>query len=121
MSRTVLTVDDSRTMRAMLKLTLGDAGYTVVQAENGQEGLDRFDEIVADVIITDINMPVMDGITFIKRLRQTVNGRATPILILTTESSDAKKAEGRAAGATGWIVKPFDPVKLVKVVEKVCP
>ncbi len=119
MSTKVLTVDDSRTMRDMLAFTLQGAGYEVLQAENGQEGLDVLGENNVDVIITDINMPVMDGITFIEKLRQDKTQAATPILILTTESSDSMKATGRAVGATGWIVKPFDPTKLVDVVRRV--
>ena len=119
MTTRVLTVDDSKTMRDMLAVTLRTAGYDVLQAENGQEGLDVLGSNPVDVIITDINMPVMDGFTFIKKLREHASHLATPILILTTESSKEKKDQGRAAGATGWIVKPFDPVKLLDVVRKV--
>ena len=119
MTAKILTVDDSRTMLKMLAFTLQNAGYEVVQAENGQEGLDRLGETDIDVIITDINMPIMDGITFIERLREDKAQAAVPVLILTTESSDEMKAKGRAAGATGWIVKPFDPAKLVDVVRRV--
>lgn len=122
MSKRVLTVDDSKTMLDMLAFTLKGAGYEVLQAENGQEGLDVLArEGHVDVIISDINMPVMGGITFIKNVRQNASYNATPILILTTESSAAKKQEGREAGATGWIVKPFDPQKLLAVVQKVSP
>jgi two-component system chemotaxis response regulator CheY len=121
MPKKILTVDDSRTMRDMLLVTLKQAGYDVVQAEDGQDGLDKLEANGADVIITDINMPVMDGIAFIKACRAQTAYASTPILTLTTESSDAKKAEGRAAGATGWIVKPFNPEGLLRVVGKVCP
>jgi two-component system chemotaxis response regulator CheY len=121
MAKKILTVDDSKTMRDMLLMTLKRAGYEVIQAEDGQDGLDKLEANGADVIITDINMPVMDGITFIKECRMRSAYSATPILTLTTESSDKKKAEGRNAGATGWIVKPFNPEKLLRVVEKVCP
>ena len=121
MSKRILTVDDSKTMRDMLLFTLKQAGYEVVQAEDGQDGLEKLGAQGADVIITDINMPVMDGIAFIKACRAQAAYASTPILTLTTESSDAKKAEGRAAGATGWIVKPFNPEGLIRVVEKVCP
>lgn len=121
MAKTILTVDDSKTMRDMLKATLAGAGYGVVQAENGQEGLDKLGATAADLIITDVNMPVMDGLTFVERCRAKSGTVATPILILTTESSEDMKARGRAAGATGWIVKPFDPDSLLRVVEKVCP
>lgn len=121
MPKKILTIDDSKTMRSMLLVTLKQAGYEVIQAEDGRDGLDKLEAGGADVVITDINMPVMDGITFIKECRKRSAFASTPILTLTTESSDAKKAEGRLAGATGWIVKPFNPEKLLKVVEKVCP
>jgi two-component system chemotaxis response regulator CheY len=121
MPKRILTVDDSKTMRDMLLVTLKKAGYDVVQAEDGKDGLEKLQDNGVDVIITDINMPVMDGITFIRECRAQAAYAATPILTLTTESSDAKKAEGRAAGATGWIVKPFNPEGLIRVVEKVCP
>ncbi|MGF1476630.1 MAG: response regulator [Geminicoccaceae bacterium] len=121
MTTRVLTVDDSKTMRDMLAMTLRTAGYDVLQAENGQEGLDVLGSDLVDVIITDLNMPVMDGFTFIEKLRETDAHAATPILIVTTECHDEKKKRGRAAGATGWIVKPFDPAKLIEVVRKVSP
>ncbi len=121
MPKKILTVDDSKTMRDMLLVTLKKAGYDVVQAEDGKDGLEKLQDSGADVIITDINMPVMDGFTFIRECRAQAAYASTPILTLTTESSDAKKAEGRAAGATGWIVKPFNPEGLIRVVEKVCP
>jgi two-component system chemotaxis response regulator CheY len=121
MGKTILTVDDSKTMRDMLRATLAGAGYAVVQAEHGQDGLDQLAAGRPDLIITDINMPVMDGITFVERCRAQARTLSTPILILTTESSDEMKARGRAAGATGWIVKPFNPQALLRVVEKVCP
>ncbi|WP_374634566.1 response regulator [Ferrovibrio sp.] len=121
MTKRVLTVDDSKTMLQMLQSALKQGGYEVIQGENGQEGLDLLDKHDVDVIISDINMPVMDGITFIKELRKQPKNKAIPVLILTTESSQAKKAEGRAAGATGWIVKPFDPAKLLEVIRKVSP
>jgi two-component system chemotaxis response regulator CheY len=119
MTTTILTVDDSPTMLDMLAVTLRTAGYEVVQAENGQKGLDALKSTEVDIIITDINMPVMDGFTFIEKLREDHSNLATPVLILTTESSQEKKQKGRAAGATGWIVKPFDPTKLLEVVRRV--
>jgi two-component system chemotaxis response regulator CheY len=121
MTKRVLTVDDSKTMLQMLQFALKQGGFEVIQGENGQEGLDLLDANTVDVIITDINMPVMDGITFIKELRKKPKNKATPVLILTTESSQSKKEEGRSAGATGWIVKPFDPGKLLEVIRKVSP
>lgn len=119
MSRTVLTVDDSRTMRDMLLMTLQQAGFNVVQAEDGVHGLEVLAGEKPDVIITDINMPRMDGYGFMKGVRGDPAHRATPILVLTTESSPEKKAMAREAGATGWIVKPFDPEKLVDAINRV--
>ncbi len=115
----VLTVDDSRTMLAMLRHTLSDAGFDVLQAEDGQQGLDVLEQEEVDIVITDINMPVMDGIEFIKRVRASGKYQSLPILILTTESSREKRDQGRAAGGTGWIVKPFDPEKLISVIKRV--
>lgn len=117
----ILTVDDSRTMLDMLRVSLIRAGFNVVQAENGREGLAALENETFDVIITDVNMPVMDGITFTRNLRQHPQHKGLPVLILTTETSREKRDEGRAAGATGWIVKPFDPEKLVQTIRKVCP
>jgi two-component system chemotaxis response regulator CheY len=121
LSKTILTVDDSRTMRDMLLMALTDAGFRVVQAIDGEDGLQMLenhaDEI--DVIITDINMPRLDGFGFIETVRRDDNHRATPILVLTTESDASKKDRARQAGATGWIVKPFNPVKLVDAIRRV--
>jgi two-component system, chemotaxis family, chemotaxis protein CheY len=118
-SKTVLTVDDSRTMRDMLKLALVEAGYRVVQASDGVEGLEWLAAQRADVIITDINMPNLDGLGFIEQVRRDDRHRATPILVLTTESEPAMKDRARQAGATGWIVKPFNPTKLVDAIRRV--
>jgi two-component system chemotaxis response regulator CheY len=115
----VLTVDDSRTILAMLHHTLSNAGFEVLQAEDGQKGLEVLKSESVDVVITDINMPVMDGIEFIKQVRSTGSHSSLPILILTTETSQDKRDQGRAAGGTGWIVKPFDPEKLIAVIHKV--
>jgi len=119
MAKRVLTVDDSKTMRDMVGFTLRGAGYDVVEAVDGKDALTKIGGVI-DLVITDINMPNMDGITLVKTLRQNQSFKATPILVLTTESDDAKKGEGRAAGATGWIVKPFAPEKLIQTVQKVC-
>ena len=119
MSKTVLTVDDSRTMRDMLRLALADAGFRVVQAEDGVHGLEILKGETPNVIVTDINMPRMDGFGFIENVRSDARHRAIPILVLTTESDAAKKDRARRAGATGWIVKPFDPVRLVDAVRRV--
>ncbi len=118
-AKTILTVDDSRTMRDMLRLALAQAGFRVVQASDGAEGLERLDSEGADVIITDINMPNLDGLGFIERVRSNQRHRATPILVLTTESEPEVKDRARRAGATGWIVKPFNPGKLVDAIRRV--
>jgi two-component system chemotaxis response regulator CheY len=121
MSLTVLTVDDSRTMREMLRLALSDAGYRVVQAEDGLHGLEVLaaESNAPQVIVTDINMPRMDGFGFIEEVRGDQRWRGIPILVLTTESDAEKKNRARNAGATGWIVKPFNPVKLVDAIRRV--
>nr|WP_196242296.1 response regulator [Azospirillum oleiclasticum] len=116
----VLTVDDSRTMREMVAFTLKSAGYDVLEASDGQQALGLIGTNQVDLVIADLNMPVMDGLTLIRRLRAMPAHRSLPILMLTTEADDRKKQEGRTAGATGWIVKPFNPEKLVSVVQKVC-
>jgi two-component system chemotaxis response regulator CheY len=119
MAKKILTVDDSRTMRDMLAMALGEAGYEVVQAIDGVDGLDALRRDGADVIITDINMPRLDGFGFIEGVRGDPRYRATPILVLTTESDSTKKNRARQAGATGWIVKPFNPVMLVEAIRRV--
>jgi two-component system chemotaxis response regulator CheY len=121
MARKILAVDDSKTMRDMVTFTLRQAGFDVMEAADGQKALDAMNGSKFDLIITDINMPVMDGITLIKNVRTGTSHRGVPILILTTESDDAKKAAGKSAGATGWLVKPFNPDKLVELVNRVCP
>ena len=119
MAKTVLSVDDSSSIRQMVAFTLKSAGYEVIEAADGQEGLDKAKQKTVDLVLTDQNMPRMDGLTLIRTLRGLPNYRSTPILMLTTESGDAMKAQGKAAGATGWLVKPFDPQKLLEVVKKV--
>jgi len=116
---TILTVDDTASMRQMVSYTLTDAGYEVEQAADGQEALDICQKKKFDLVIADINMPVMDGITLVKKLREISDYKFTPILMLTTESQDDKRQEGKAAGATGWIVKPFNPDQLTNVVKNV--
>ncbi|ALG72067.1 Fis family transcriptional regulator [Azospirillum thiophilum] len=120
MKKKVMTVDDSRTMRDMVSFTLRGAGYEVVEAADGQQAMNAIATTKVDLVITDLNMPNMDGLTLIRRLRAIPAHRTLPILMLTTEADEKKKAEGRTAGATGWIVKPFNPDKLVSVVQKVC-
>jgi len=119
MSISVLAVDDSRTMRDMLRLALVEAGMEAHLAEDGQHGLEVLNEIEPDAIITDINMPRLDGFGFIDAVRGIDRLRSTPILVLTTESAEELKAKARRAGATGWIVKPFDPEKLVRALRMV--
>lgn len=115
----ILTVDDSASMRALLRHALCANGFDVVQAEDGMAALEWLALNEVDLVITDINMPRLDGFGLIERLRGGTRHRDRPILVLTTESSDEKKARARAAGATGWIVKPFDPEKLVAAVRRV--
>lgn len=119
MSLTILAVDDSRTIRDMLRLALTEAGFTLHLAEDGVHGLEVLEGLAPDAIISDINMPRLDGLGFIEAVRQIDRHRATPILVLTTESAPELKARARAAGATGWIVKPFDPSKLIKALQMV--
>ena len=121
MSKRILTIDDSKTMRDMLMLTLAEAGFDVLQAVDGQDGLDVLVKEQVDVVITDINMPRMDGYEVIRQLRNNPSHKTTPILVLTTESEAEKKNLAREAGATGWMVKPFDPDRLVATVRKVAP
>jgi two-component system chemotaxis response regulator CheY len=118
--RTILTIDDSRTMRDMLRLALGGAGFTVVQAVDGQDGLKVLPQQPVDVIITDINMPKLDGYGVIRAVRSDPAYDDTPILVLSTEAEQGSKDIANEAGANGWIVKPFDPEGLVKLINTVC-
>jgi|HubBroStandDraft_2_1064218.scaffolds.fasta_scaffold32104_2 two-component system chemotaxis response regulator CheY len=119
-ARTILTIDDSRTMRDMLRLALGGAGFTVVQAVDGQDGLKVLPQQPVDVIITDINMPKLDGYGVIRAVRSDPTYDDTPILVLSTEAEQGSKDIANEAGANGWIVKPFDPEGLVKLINTVC-
>ena len=119
MNHTILTVDDSRTMRDMLRMALAGAGFNVIEAVDGEHGLEVLNAHRPDVIITDINMPRLDGFGFIEAVRDDAENRSTPILVLTTESDPSKKQRARAAGATGWIIKPFNPDKLVEAIRRV--
>jgi len=121
MSKRILTIDDSKTMRDMLLMTLAEAGFDVLQAVDGQDGLDVLGKERVDVVITDINMPIMDGYEVIRNLRKNPVHKTTPILVLTTESDADKKVIARDAGATGWMVKPFDPDRLIATIRKVAP
>ena len=119
MAKTILAVDDSGSLRQMVAFSLKAAGYDVVQAVDGQDGLNKAKDKTVDLVLTDQNMPIMDGLTLIKNLRELASYQKVPILMLTTESSDEMKAKGKAAGANGWLVKPFDPKRLIEVVQKV--
>lgn len=119
MALQVMAVDDSKTMRDMISHTLKSNGYDVLLAEDGKQALEMLGTKKADVVITDLNMPNMNGLDLIKSLRTQPAYRTTPILMLTTESDETKKAAGKQAGATGWIVKPFNPEKLIAVIQRV--
>ncbi len=119
MAKTILAVDDSGSLRQMVVFSLRAAGYQVVEAVDGQDGLEQASAQVFDLVLTDQNMPRMDGLALIRALRAMPTYQRVPILMLTTESSDEMKAKGKAAGANGWLVKPFDPQRLIDVVKKV--
>ncbi len=115
----ILAVDDSASIRQMVSFTLRSAGHEVIEAVDGQDAVDKLRDNTVDVILTDQNMPRMDGLTLVRLLRARDDCRTLPILILTTESSDEMKELGREAGATGWLVKPFDPERLINVIDTV--
>lgn len=119
MSLNVLAIDDSRTMRTMLEYALKEEGFEVCLAEDGQQGLDALNDFTPDVIVTDLNMPVMDGFGVIDGVRKHTVFGSIPVLVLTTESAPELKQRARSAGATGWIVKPFDKVKLANAIRRV--
>lgn len=119
MSNTILAVDDSSSMRQMVSAILQTGGYKVVEAVDGVEALEYAKEHPVDLVITDVNMPRMDGITLVAELRALPTYRLTPLLLLTTESSPERKAQGKQAGATGWIVKPFNPGQLLSTLARV--
>lgn len=119
MAHTILTADDSASMRQMVSATLKAAGYQVVETADGQEALEYARAAPTDLVLTDVNMPRMDGITLVSELRGLDTYRLTPILLLTTESSPERKAQGKQAGATGWIVKPFNPDQLLATLKRV--
>ena len=121
MTKRILTIDDSRTIRDMLNLTLSEAGFEVLQAVDGQDGIDVLEKERVDVVITDINMPKMDGYGVIRHIRRQDQYKAMPVLVLTTESEKEKRNVAKEAGATGWMVKPFDPERLIATINKVAP
>ncbi|MES3009278.1 MAG: response regulator [Pseudomonadota bacterium] len=119
MAKTILIVDDSSSLRTVVKLALVRAGYEVHEAGDGVEGLSKLDSVSkVNLIVSDVNMPNMDGITFVSRVKQHPRHKFTPVIMLTTEGQDAKKEQGRAAGAKAWIVKPFNPPQLLDAVSK---
>lgn len=119
MAKTILAVDDSSSLRQMVAFSLKAAGYQVIEAVDGQDAIEKARNQVVDLVLTDQNMPRMDGLSLIKLLRGIENYEKVPILMLTTESSDEMKSKGKAAGANGWLIKPFDPQRLIEVVRKV--
>lgn len=119
MSKTILAVDDSGSLRQMVVFSLKAAGYQVTEAVDGVDALEKAKGMTFDLVLTDQNMPRMDGLTLIRALRELSDYAKVPILVLTTEFSDEMKSKGKAAGATGWLVKPFDPQRLIEVVKKV--
>jgi two-component system chemotaxis response regulator CheY len=118
MSKTVLIVDDSASMRQLVSFALRDAGYDVIDAINGKDAMNKLNGTKIEMVITDLNMPEMDGIEFIKQVRNNPGYKFTPIVMLTTESQESRKQEGKQAGASGWIVKPFTPEQLIDIVKK---
>ena len=120
MTKTILVVDDSASMRQVIGIALKSAGYTVIEGRDGKDALSKLTGQKVHLIISDVNMPVMDGISFVKEVKQLQNYKFTPIMMLTTESDDARKREGQAAGARAWMVKPFKVEQLLGAVQKLC-
>ena len=120
MSKTIMVVDDSGSFRTVVKLALQKAGYTVMEAGDGKDALAKLAGAKVNLIVCDVNMPNMDGLTFLKTLKTLPAHKFVPVIMLTTESQEAKKAEGKAAGARAWITKPFQPSQLVEAVNKLC-
>lgn len=118
MAKNVLVVDDSSSVRQVVGIALKSAGYDVIEASDGKDALSKLTGQKVHLIISDVNMPNMDGITFVKEVKKLANYKFTPIIMLTTESQDSKKAEGQAAGAKAWVVKPFQPAQMLAAVSK---
>lgn len=121
MDKTILIVDDSSSFRAVVAIALKDAGYQVIQACDGKDALGKLDGKKINLIISDVNMPLMDGLSFVKAAKQIAAYRFTPVIMLTTEAGENKKAEGKAAGVRAWVVKPFQPPLLLDAVSKLIP
>jgi len=119
MDKTVLIVDDSASLRQLVSMTLSGAGFEVLEAQDGQDGLARLDGRKVHLIISDVNMPRMDGLTFLRELKKLANYKFTPVIMLTTEAGEDKKKEGQEAGARAWMVKPFNPTQMLAAVSKV--
>ncbi|KQW88518.1 two-component system response regulator [Massilia sp. Root418] len=120
MAKTIMVVDDSASLRQVVGIALKSAGYDVIEAADGQIALSKLGDKKINLIVCDVNMPNMDGISFVRELKQQANHKFTPVIMLTTESQEAKKREGQAAGARAWVVKPFKPEVLLGAVQKLC-
>ena len=120
MAKTIMIVDDSASIRTVVGIALRGEGYTVIEAINGQDAINKLTGQKVNLIISDVNMPIMDGITFVKQVKTMAAYRFTPIIMLTTESDESKKREGQAAGARAWVVKPFKPEQMLAAVQRLC-
>jgi len=120
MSKTILIVDDSASLRQVVNIALTGAGYKIIEACDGKDALSKLNGEKINLVISDVNMPNMDGITFVKEMKKLANYKFTPVIMLTTESQEGKKAEGQAAGAKAWVVKPFQPAQMLAAVSKLC-
>lgn len=120
MAKTIMVVDDSASIRMVVGIALRGAGYEVIEAKDGKDAITKLTGQKIHLIISDVNMPNMDGISFVKAVKQMPNYRFTPIIMLTTESDESKKREGQAAGAKAWVVKPFKPEQMIGAVQKLC-
>jgi len=118
MAKTILVVDDSASLRQVVAMALKGAGYDVIEAQDGQDALNKLSSVRANLIISDVNMPIMDGITFVRELKKLPQCKFTPVIMLTTESQEQKMAEAKAAGAKAWVIKPFKPQQMLAAVEK---
>ncbi|MEI8156497.1 MAG: response regulator [Burkholderiales bacterium] len=120
MAKTIMIVDDSASIRTVVGIALRGEGYAVIEAINGQDAINKLTGQKVNLIISDVNMPIMDGITFVKQVKTMAAYRFTPIIMLTTESDESKKREGQAAGAKAWVVKPFKPEQMLGAVQRLC-